>query len=68
VVSYPKKGKRVEGDQRDKLGADLLKKYNKGKSIRELAATTGRSYGFVHRLLGESGADLRPRGGNNRRG
>ena len=37
------------------------------KSIRALAASTGRSYGFVHRVLTESGVQLRQRGGARRR-
>ena len=46
-----KKGARITGAARDKLAADLRKKYEKGQSIRALAEGTGRSYGFVHRLL-----------------
>ena len=60
------KGRRITGNDRDKLAADLRKKYDSGKSIRELAASTGRSYGFVHRILSESGATLRGRGGATR--
>ena len=60
------KGRRVSGGERDKLAADLKKKYAGGASIRELAAYTGRSYGFVHRILSESGATLRGRGGATR--
>jgi hypothetical protein len=60
------KGRRVTGTERDKLATDLTKKYEGGKSIRELAESTGRSYGFVHRLLSESGAKLRGRGGATR--
>lgn len=60
------KGRRVTGTERDKLSADLKKKYSGGASIRELAASTGRSYGFVHRVLTESGATLRGRGGATR--
>jgi hypothetical protein len=37
-----------------------------GSSIRSIAADTGRSYGFVHRVLTESGATLRGRGGATR--
>lgn len=62
------KGQRITGASRDKLGADLRKKYEGGQSIRALASTTGRSYGFVHRILGESGAALRGRGGATRKG
>jgi hypothetical protein len=35
-------------------------------SIRALAAETGRSYGFVHRILTENDVDLRGRGGATR--
>ncbi len=61
-----KKGARITGGDRSKLAADLKKKYSSGRSIRELAAETGRSYGFVHRMLNESGAQLRGRGGATR--
>ncbi len=61
-----KKGSRITGAQRDKLAADLKKKYEKGASIRSLAESTGRSYGFVHRVLSESGVALRGRGGATR--
>lgn len=57
------KGTRVSGAARDSLTSDLKAKYEGGASIRELAAETGRSYGFVHRLLVESGVTLRGRGG-----
>ena len=61
-----KKGARITGGDRTKLSADLKRKYGGGKSIRELAAETGRSYGFVHRILAESGTSLRGRGGATR--
>lgn len=61
------KGRRVTGGERDKLTADLRKKYESGTSIRALAESTGRSYGFVHRILTESGTKLRGRGGATRR-
>lgn len=61
-----KKGMRITGVSRDKLAADLKKKYEKGASIRALAESTGRSYGFVHRVLSESGVTLRGRGGATR--
>ena len=57
-----KKGARITGTQRGKLAADLKKKYEKGASIRSLAEQTGRSYGFVHRVLSETGVTLRGRG------
>ncbi len=61
-----KKGARITGGDRTKLAADLKRKYATGTSIRELAADTGRSYGFVHRMLSESGVALRGRGGATR--
>lgn len=62
-----KKGSQVTGSDRDKLAADLKNKYEAGASIRVLAEETGRSYGFVHRILSESGATLRGRGGATRK-
>jgi predicted transcriptional regulator len=61
-----KKGSRITGITRDKLGSELMKKYEKGASIRALAESTGRSYGFIHRVLTESGVTLRGRGGATR--
>jgi hypothetical protein len=61
-----RKGTRVTGQAREKLAADLKREYEKGKTIRALAESTGRSYGFVHRLLSEAGAEFRDRGGDRR--
>ena len=58
-----KKGGRITGTDRDKLGSQLVKEYEKGVSIRALAEETGRSYGFIHQVLSESGVTLRGRGG-----
>jgi hypothetical protein len=66
-VAELKKGSRVTGGDRAKLAADLKRKYEAGQSIRLLAEGSGRSYGFVHRILSESGATLRGRGGATRR-
>ena len=66
-VAELKKGARITGGDRNKLAADLKKKYSSGRSIRELASETGRSYGFVHRILTESGTTLRGRGGATRK-
>lgn len=60
------KGQRITGNARAKLTADLAQRYEKGASIRSLAESLGRSYGFVHRVLGESDAVLRGRGGSKR--
>ena len=62
-----KKGSRVTGGEREELAADLKGRYEGGESIRVLAETSGRSYGFVHRILSESGTTLRGRGGATRR-
>ncbi|WP_375490436.1 helix-turn-helix domain-containing protein [uncultured Jatrophihabitans sp.] len=61
-----KKGARITGSERNKLASELKKQYDKGRSIRELADSHGRSYGFVHRVLSESGVTLRGRGGATR--
>ena len=61
-----KKGTRVTGADRTKLAGDLKKRYDAGESIRALASATGRSYGFVHRILTENGVSLRGRGGATR--
>lgn len=66
VAETLRKGSRVTGTARDKLAADLKKKYDQGRSIRALAEETGRSYGFVHRMLSETGVTLRGRGGSTR--
>jgi predicted transcriptional regulator len=65
-VAGLKKGAPITGTQREKLATDLKTKYEKGASIRALAEQTGRSYGFVHRVLAETGVQLRGRGGANR--
>ena len=63
-----KKGTRVTGADRSKLATTLGKRYDNGESIRDLAASTGRSYGFIHRILTETGVRLRGRGGATRHG
>ena len=68
IAVKPKKGRRILGNERDELAAELLTKYTAGHSIRALAESTGRSYGFVHRVLTEKDAPLRDRGGPMRRG
>ena len=61
-----RKGTRVTGSDRSELANDLKTRYNSGESIRALANATGRSYGFIHRLLKETGVTLRGRGGATR--
>jgi predicted transcriptional regulator len=67
VAKSSVRGTRVTGADRDALTAQLRREYEGGASIRELARQTGRSYGFVHQLLGEAGVELRGRGGATRR-
>ena len=59
------KGRRIVGQERVRMSNDLVARYTKGESIRMLASSTGRSYGFVHRVLTEARVTLRQRGGNN---
>jgi len=66
VAETLRKGSRITGNARERLAADLKRKYGQGRSIRALAEETGRSYGFVHRMLSESGVTLRGRGGATR--
>ena len=67
TVTELKKGSQVTGSDREILAAELKGKYEAGASIRALAEASGRSYGFVHRILSESGATLRGRGGATRK-
>lgn len=62
------KHSRITGMRRAQVGAALARQYERGQSIREIAEAIGRSYGFVHRILGEqSDLVLRGRGGDPRR-
>lgn len=67
TTASTEKGRRIVGSERQNLAKDLVKRYSNGESIRALASSTGRSYGFVHRVLTESGVALRQRGGARRR-
>ena len=62
-----RKGTRVTGEDRNRLATDLKSRYDGGESIRSLATSTGRSYGFIHRILTETGVALRGRGGATRK-
>lgn len=55
--------RQVRGDERRELTEYVTVEYEKGQSIRGIASTIGRSYGFVHRLLAEADVDFRTRGG-----
>ena len=52
---------------RDQMLDELRNAYEGGASIRNLVATTGRSYGSIHSMLRESGTTMRSRGGPNHR-
>ena len=62
-----RKGTRVTGPDRARMATDLKDRYDAGESIRSLATATGRSYGFIHRILTETGVALRGRGGATRK-
>jgi transposase len=66
-VTEIKKGARLTGEDRTRMSERVLAQYSEGHSIREIAQETGRSYGFVHRVLSESDVALRGRGGPTRR-
>ena len=55
-------GTRIVGDKRERLRHSMRRQFEQGTSIRSLAKQHSRSYGFVHRLPSESGAQLRRRG------
>ncbi|GGG09692.1 hypothetical protein GCM10007304_24730 [Rhodococcoides trifolii] len=61
------KGARITGARRDDLQDELKSRYEAGESIRSIAQSMGRSYGFVHNVLAETDVELRKRGGANRR-
>ena len=61
------RNQRVTGSERAKLGSELLKRYEKGQSIREICSDTGYSIGRVRRLLVDAGVEFRGRGGTQGR-
>jgi hypothetical protein len=66
VAEIPR-GRRVTGPARATLGTELAARYRSGESIRQIAASLGRSYGFVRGVLLDAGVTLRGRGGAVRR-
>lgn len=60
------RGSRITGSDRQELAVQLGQRYADGESIRAIAEDTGRSFGFVHGLVKESGVTLRGRGGATR--
>jgi hypothetical protein len=66
VANALAKGSRITGAQRGTLSSQYAKRYSAGESIRKIAEDAGRSFGFVHGVLKESGVQLRGRGGATR--
>ena len=60
------RGSRITGAARQKLAVQVGQRYAGGESIRAIAEETGRSFGFVHGLVKESGVTIRSRGGATR--
>lgn len=58
--------RRIVGEERESLAAEYASRYQAGDSIRSIAQASGRSYGFVHRVLAENGVELRARGGDTK--
>ena len=58
TATSTEKGRRIVGAERQTLAKDLVKRYTGGESIRALAASTGRSYGFIHRVLTENSQSM----------
>ncbi|CAN5592379.1 hypothetical protein BH23CHL5_BH23CHL5_10170 [soil metagenome] len=53
---------RVDEETADYLGHELRRRYENGRSIRDLSLETGYSIGRVRSLLHRSGAEIRRRG------
>jgi hypothetical protein len=66
MSSKLQKGARITGEGRQSLAGTLVDRYSRGESIRSIADDIGRSYGFVHGILVESGVSMRSRGGATR--
>ena len=68
VMDKQESRRRIVGDERDTLAQEYVRRYEAGDSIRAIANASGRSYGFVHRVLAENEVQWRQRGGNTKRG
>jgi transposase len=61
-----KKRKRLTPREQEIFTNRVVKAYQKGASIRDIMAETGRSYGFIHRIIDQSSeVQMRSRGGTN---
>lgn len=63
MIEHIEKGVSISGRERAELRKELKRLYESGSSIRDLCDATGRSYGFIHRMLTEAGVEFRSRGG-----
>ncbi len=57
------RNRRLTGEARVRLAAEMREAYDAGASIRAIAESTGRSYGSVKRMLDESETRYRSCGG-----
>jgi hypothetical protein len=55
---------RLSEEERQKIGAELRRRYDQGHSIRGICVETGYSIGRVRRLLELAGVTFRARGGS----
>ena len=60
------KGKRITGETGPRWPTTCASATTAARASVPWPSPPNRSYGFVHRLLSESGATLRSRGGANR--
>lgn len=58
------RSEQITGRERHRIAERLRQRYERGATIRELVALTGRSYGWVRTVLLETGVVLRTRGGD----
>ncbi len=61
------KGNRIEGSRRAGLTVQVTARYVAGDTIRDIADHFGRSYGFIHTIVVESGVPMRGWGGARRK-
>lgn len=57
---------RVKYTEKDR--AWIVKRYQEGLTVREVAAARGCSYHTAYRFLKESNVQMRPRGASKKRG
>ena len=55
-------GRRLSETERDHLKEVAVAAYEQGDTVRKIAASTGYSYGGVHKVLVDAGVTLRPTG------